>query len=902
DLGGTPIGDPIIIPALAVGASAQVSVPWTPALAGAHTIFVIADPANTISELDETNNEGNRTVEVAPNILPDLAVTAADLSVAPVQPVEGDTVTVSLYVHNIGGSPVSLAAVRFYDGDPAAGGQPIGQDQEITSLVPGGRQQVQIEWPTVGLTGTHRLYAVVDPGLAVAEVSEANNQAYLDVALTPLGLTASIATDLPEYGPGAPVQIHAALTDTSGQDRTFSYEVLVEDADGVLVTSLGTYPAPLAAGATLAADHAWNTGTTLAGQYRARLRVFAGDRLVADVTAPFAITAQTTLDASLLLNQVTFRIGDTVVMDSRVLNTSPNYIYEHLTATVAIRNGSGATLASTDHAITTLVQNADARFTDAWATAMALPGAYEARLTVQSGEQVLAEVIRPFTVEGIPLVTGQITVPTLLLSGQDLAADVALRNDGTAPFSGLVEVLVADPAAPGATEPVARAVVPVDLAPGAEWLQTVTLPQLSALPGQYVVVLRLLQGDEAVTLDSEGLTVSELLTVEQQVTGAHRALVYAKTDAEVAFYSNLLTHMGIPFLVVTDRIQFIEELRSDQYDLFIMGDISHHLKEDYDQELVERIYGGAGLIATLGAVGDDLKVSGLFGFDWRGAQSGTYTVQSPVGDLAPQSSLIRALPTVGETLATMVSAKDGSTAPAIVANPFGHGQVVYFAFNPALATGPAEQLAMSMVERVLPELQAPTRPGQTAVVAVTVTSLGLPVDLRVTESLPEGWQWADGTTGQSRTVELSLAGGETRTLAFAVRIPLGADTGVLTTKVEYYLGGEWFTFLEEPVTLLLSDGLTPLQLRIGDAIAALRPLLAVADLDRLARVESEVGQILAGQPATVDQLDYDIHRLAGVFDTLDQLLGLDEAAALRTELGRLLALLESAWFYGRVGQ
>jgi hypothetical protein len=900
DLGGRQIGDPIVIPLLAPGESAPIGVAWTPTAAGAHTLFVVADPANAIQELDETNNEGNRTVEVAANALPDLEVTAADLTAAPAQPVEGDTVTLSLFVHNQGGSPVSRAMVRFYDGDPAAGGVPIGQDQAITNLVPLGRQQVQVEWPTVGLTGNHRLTAVVDPDGAVAEVSEENNQASLDLALTPVGLTATLATDKTEYSADAPVQIHVSLTDTAGQERALTYEVVVEDAQGVAVTSLGTQPVTVGAGATVAADHTWNTGSTAAGDYRAHLRVRSGDRTVADVTAPFRIVATATLDATLLLNQVAFQVGDTVSMDSRVLNTSPNYDFANLTAAVSIRPQGGETVFTKEHAIPALLQGADIRFTDAWATAQAQPGSYEAVLTVRSGDQVLAEVVKPFTIEGAPRITGQLTVPASLFRYQDLPAGVTLRNDGTAPFSGEVEVLVADPAHPEAAEPLARQVVTVTVDPGAQWQQTVTLPRLNVAAGSYLVILRSLQGGQATTLDSEPLTVAELLAMQQQVTGAHRALVYAKTTAEVDFYTRLLNGMSIPNLVVTDHTQFITELRSDRYDLFVIGDISHHLKEDYDQELIERVYGGAGLIASVGGVGDDLKVSGIFGFEWRGNVSGSVTVPSNFGTLTPSGQMVKAQTTFGQALYTLTNGKD--SYPAVVANPWGKGQIVYFAFNPALATGPADQMTKAMVERVLPPLQAPTRPGQTANVAVTVTSLGLPLDLRVTETLPEGWQWADGSPGQTQTQSVSVAAGESQTVTFAVRLPNTATPGTLMTKVEYLSGGEWFTYLEEPVTVAVSGGLDALRPRISEAFGTLRLKLSGADLDRLNQIESDVNQILAEQPAAPDLLETEIHRLAGDFDWLDQLPQITETGQLRLALGRLLALLESTWFYGRAGQ
>jgi CARDB protein/Big-like domain-containing protein/VCBS repeat protein len=48
---------------LAAGASGTVSFSWTPASSGNHALTVVADPASTVPELVETNNQGSTTVK-----------------------------------------------------------------------------------------------------------------------------------------------------------------------------------------------------------------------------------------------------------------------------------------------------------------------------------------------------------------------------------------------------------------------------------------------------------------------------------------------------------------------------------------------------------------------------------------------------------------------------------------------------------------------------------------------------------------------------------------------------------------------------------------------------------------------------------------------------------------------
>ncbi len=66
------------------------------------------------------------------------------------------------------------AVVRFYNGNPAQGGQQIGADQVVSVAGCGSSATATVNWPNVG-PGTYRIYVVVDATSAIAETYEANN-------------------------------------------------------------------------------------------------------------------------------------------------------------------------------------------------------------------------------------------------------------------------------------------------------------------------------------------------------------------------------------------------------------------------------------------------------------------------------------------------------------------------------------------------------------------------------------------------------------------------------------------------------------------------------------------------------------------------------------------------------
>ncbi len=109
-------------------------------------------------------------------VRPNLVVAATDLSFAPLTPQDGETVTLTAMVHNTGLQDATNVVVRFFLGDPSAGGVQIGTDQVIASLPSGGSAPVSITHSFTG-TGGRTIFVQVDPGNAIAETSETDNLA-----------------------------------------------------------------------------------------------------------------------------------------------------------------------------------------------------------------------------------------------------------------------------------------------------------------------------------------------------------------------------------------------------------------------------------------------------------------------------------------------------------------------------------------------------------------------------------------------------------------------------------------------------------------------------------------------------------------------------------------------------
>lgn len=133
--------------------------------------------------------------------LPDLEVDPANVTFSPSDPEEGDVVTVTALVQNIGNvdSP-SFQVALLLDGEEV-------DRVSAGPLTVGGSQSVQLSLDTTGHVGEHTVTVVLDPENEVQELSESNNRA--DKSLVVSGYQPVVVAQLgQEYGwPNATVTV-----------------------------------------------------------------------------------------------------------------------------------------------------------------------------------------------------------------------------------------------------------------------------------------------------------------------------------------------------------------------------------------------------------------------------------------------------------------------------------------------------------------------------------------------------------------------------------------------------------------------------------------------------------------------------------------------------------------------
>jgi subtilase family serine protease len=182
------------LPEIAQSGSTKVKFEWT-AQSGKHTIRSVADPADRVTETDETNND----------IQLDFATLTPDLTVSSINwAIENaliDTSTnITITVDNPGTDTAGVSVLRcFIDNQPP-------KDVEIGPIPAGGTATATISVPLEA--GAHEMYAVADADHEVTELNEYNNQTNLSFnTIAPDLVVKSITLTPAESVPGEEVTV-----------------------------------------------------------------------------------------------------------------------------------------------------------------------------------------------------------------------------------------------------------------------------------------------------------------------------------------------------------------------------------------------------------------------------------------------------------------------------------------------------------------------------------------------------------------------------------------------------------------------------------------------------------------------------------------------------------------------
>lgn len=306
------------------GETAAVTLAWTTSLTGDPLpLAVVLDPFGAVPETDEANNRAAFSARITSSTLPNLAVRGPDISFSPDPPREGALATVSAVVRNTGLVPAGPFVVRFYRGDPEAGGTLIGE-AGVVELSGPGSVVASVEWSPVDARGAQGVFVLVDPAEQVSEYDEEeDNEAFRSfgvVGLPDLVLTAGDVVLDPRF-PRAdqPVTVHVTVKNL-GQQASAETVVRAVEGEGDEEVLIAKRPlGPIAPGQRQSLDFEW-TPVEPAGERTLSVRVdpesAVSEQSEGNNVARFSVVVQ---DADFYLSEAYFSPDGDGVQDRTIL-------------------------------------------------------------------------------------------------------------------------------------------------------------------------------------------------------------------------------------------------------------------------------------------------------------------------------------------------------------------------------------------------------------------------------------------------------------------------------------------------------------------------------------------------------------------------------------------------------
>jgi Carboxypeptidase regulatory-like domain/F5/8 type C domain/CARDB len=826
-----------------------------------------------------------------------------------------------------GGVAVSPATTAvFYDGDPNNGGVMLGS-VPVGFLLPGQYQDVELAG-TLAISGRNDVFVVIDATNQIAECRENNNRISGTLQQTTTGSIA-VATDALSYGANTPVRISATITNRSALPALLNAAIRVEDATGAVVAAFPIRKnISLAGGASTILNQVWDSGTTLAGAYRAAAELvdLAGKPLDTAL-ASFLIgsdsgTQGVLVSARLSTDKLSYLPTDSVRIVDRIANLTVNHSASGLSLRTTVLNPDGSQRWTASSTLSELVAGALRDIEYTLPLAMAPAGAYQARLDVMDAAgMILVSDSRVFTVESSAAtasgLSGTIQAsPREAPQGEPLLFNFEVFNQGNSALSGLpLTVSIVDPAA---QQIVASFPYSTSLAIGSSYAAAGQWLAVGPVGTTYLAILSTTVGGKSITLAFEDFKViappirftlnaasrhesNMLVLVSCKPGGETGPEDPACASARAQWLSGFLASQGIAHRIVTSAEDFTAELNCGRYNLYWISGGSEKLSATAAKEIREAVRRGHGLF--IDGVHDQRNglLDEIAGVVYRGKlPQSAYRVALNPPLFAAGGTLGSAGVTLKYDLAggtAQASFPDAGALPAIITRNFGLGRASLFAFDLAgslQANGgwiEPYRAALSHVAPVQPVIYG----GKSLVpLALSILNEGQSTTVIVSAKLADGLVLEGLPAGATLDAEgnpvwqFDLAAGVSRNLALSVRAPALSGQYEVTFQISTRRNNVTTPYAEVPAAFVVeaADIVGP---RAVNAIAVLIPGTSAQTNARnraLAATQEGIAYLVQGLGAEA------LSRLLAAADDLETIDTVPVASA-QIDLASLIAQAEA---------
>ena len=639
------------------------------------------------------------------------------------------------------------------------------------------------------------------------EVTE--NLPDLKIPVSKYILDSKVITDKSAYTANENVNITDTVKNLAAYSASLTGRIVITDTDGNLVKVLSenennTWDA----NETKSMNYIWNTGRTMSGTYKVKAVWSEGEKVISTAETSFDITADASASCTVTVDKQTYTAGENVNINGKIRNNSTNNIEKGLTVRTSIINSEDTLIWSSDNIPSELLPNGQAVINNTWNTAQNAPGKYTVIMELYRGNTKLTSSTADFEIaaqdkaEGITGISGSLQMIKNSIYPKDTAGFMyTIRNTGNVNLTGVtVRIRIADTGT-GEVLGTITDTASIDIASNYTNQKEWTHETLKT--GTYMVILdaQMPDGDD-VPLASSYIKVEKPYETTINQVVRPRVLAWAESQCNIDLAKNTLDEMQVYYNIVNTREDFMKELRTGKYNLYMLLDSKLPLTGDDDAELANEIASGKGIIASRDADGDNLKNMGLFGVKFSGSTTPKdYTVDFSADSVFGQSMLTgtgKAQYVVldgGQQLAVLNSKKGAS--PGVVINKYQKGSSLLFTFDIGSCSGDTKNILKKAVGLTAPSSEINSSYAELEIKVKANTAIEAQIKL----NLPQGAE-AIWILPGTEAWEFNTAAGQEYTFRVLVKLPQAAGEYPITLDSSYAIPEGMFNFETDEVKLI----------------------------------------------------------------------------------------------------
>nr|WP_263324588.1 VWA domain-containing protein [Neobacillus sp. Marseille-Q6967] len=707
-----------------------------------------------------------------------------------------------------------------------------------------------------------------------------------------------IALNESTFAANEDVQIKVQVTNHTDQPAGLTATVEIVDHQGEVVAEVGTYPIEnLEANGVNLQEWLWNTGETYIGDYAVKVTLKDEGMKVSETSTGFTITAEDVITITTTTSQAEYQPGDEVNISHRVENPAVNKNYPNLLIKTSIVNEDNQLQFEQEHELPHLSAQQSVDRSLVWNSGQLSPGTYTVQSEVWEGEILLSSDETVFTILSSAVtgygMEGELEITeTKVVSGKPVDLAFSVKNSGNSKIENAsVEVLIVDPITEKVVKSFEEAVnLPVnDIVSDRFSYNTKGL----AIDSYLVVLRAVLPNGQVISLDTAAFTVDISIELEKQIKEGSRILVWTEQHKANPWIDQMVKEKSDYYHVVDNEQDFMKELRSNQYNVYLVTDTKQPLTGHHDQELLAKIHAGHRLIVTKNANLANFQTFDAFGAKLNGTQNlkdselssdvfadwtGTFTGKTQKYDL-----------TSGQVW-VIFSGKNA--VPAVIGNQYGRGTAVHIGFDiRELAGMNPDDFIGSIMDKIKPEKE-PVEPGDAQLIQLKVKANGGPIDIQLNEQIPEGFMVLDPidfeVQGSKLTWRKVMESEEEVVLRYLAAVPSKSGNYSLVTENGTWDEGEYFSFESKKLSLEIVQSEELLLLEAIDALES-------SSANRGGKLADTLRGYLTDSPQSVEELETAIDEIIHVLKSLSKD---KEEDLIRWRLEKVLDLYQSRWYLG----